>query len=493
MATEKDRFIKVVDAVRAVGGDVSSKVVQQLSPRFSGDVLGMVATSTIEPSEMVTRVPPGAQLTLETVHCLGGRLVAEVVVRIGSKGVQHLEVLAFVAQRLANSRAAGQAIWDDNRGAANPNEEALRLLDMAWATQALADWNHMPQMKLVKEEWARLVLSPSHEVSKMLSDDETHRDAFTAVTEILTRAGVEWLPDYETFVQAYLVLLSRTFIKPLAEGGSQPCYVLVGELFNHAPVPNAEWSFDEHGNFVVIANSRVEAGEEICVTYGRQKSSARLFHTYGFTLDPEYEPTWSCRIWPTQVEEILASFLPTWPQGRAFELESGDVDEGTRQALHACAKGGERPKHFLRTLCLYCLRQYQNDALLQPALCALGRARVENPTSARWWKHGLEEAEAPFHNSARSRMAVDTGFAQSALRVKMSEYLCLTSHLEALDLLDGKVAAGECLENVPVLMSVLHKTLEECPVQRAHSSSGRRNASASKLRSRPLSSSRTRA
>merc|ERR1712136_17474 len=85
------------------------------------------------------------------------------------------------------------------------------------------------------------------------------------------------------------------------------------------------------------------------------------------------------------------------------------------------------------------------------------------------------------------------GFAQSALRVKMSEYLCLTSHLEALDLLDGKVAAGECLENVPVLMSVLHKTLEECPVQRAHSSSGRRNASASKLRSRPLSSSRTRA
>jgi len=60
--------------------------------------------------------------------------------------------------------------------------------------------------------------------------------------------------------------------------------------------------------------------------------------------------------------------------------------------------------------------------------------------------------------SAGSR--ADRDFAQNALRVKMSEYLCLVAHIEAMDLISGAAQAESCLDRASELRRPLLKALQ---------------------------------
>ncbi|CAK0842516.1 unnamed protein product [Prorocentrum cordatum] len=72
------------------------------------------------------------------------------------------------------------------------------------------------------------------------------------------------------------------------------------------------------------------------------------------------------------------------------------------------------------------MARYEADGKLAPALAALAAARRAELGGVAWWDHASAE-----------EATVDE---QMAVRVKMSEYLCLAAHLAALD--DCRAAAG---------------------------------------------------
>ncbi|CAK0829510.1 unnamed protein product, partial [Prorocentrum cordatum] len=86
--------------------------------------------------------------------------------------------------------------------------------------------------------------------------------------------------------------------------------------------------------------------------------------------------------------------------------------------MQALARGCGRAGGPLRELCAARVGLLERDASLRGALAALRRARGGG--SAAWWEHVGADGEAV------------VGEAGHALRVKMSEYLCLVAHVEAL-------------------------------------------------------------
>jgi len=146
-----------------------------------------------------------------------------------------------------------------------------------------------------------------------------------------------------------------------------------------------------------------------------------------------------------------------------LDLEIRRVDDTTRIALQACDQNGHDPVEFLRALCTHFRAQYEADEPLQPALNALRRARALDPSSSAWWRYGEEAAVQAFCSAMPSGSAgsrADRDFAQNALRVKMSEYLCLVAHIEAMDLISGAAQAESCLDRASELRRPLLKALQ---------------------------------
>lgn len=114
----------------------------------------------------------------------------------------------------------------------------------------------------------------------------------------------------------------------------------------------------------------------------------------------------------------------------------------------------------MRAVCNHFLEKYEADVFLQPALDALRCSRREQPTSSLWWKKEDELVEA-VHASINSDDPSSRHFAENAMRVKMSEYLCLLAHIEALDLLAGVSQASACLDRASELSKLLAEALVE--------------------------------
>merc|ERR1712129_172076 len=134
------------------------------------------------------------------------------------------------------------------------------------------------------------------------------------------------------------------------------------------------------GSFVVKATRPIAAGEEVCISYGSEKSNVRLFRAYGFTLPPESVTSCSCRLWPKAAPTAWAEFLPEGSQ-RPMDLELSHLDATTVSVLAMA----EDAAAFLRAACQVMLEAYRQDASLQTALAQLDLARAANPSSAQWW------------------------------------------------------------------------------------------------------------
>merc|ERR1712151_141435 len=74
---------------------------------------------------------------------------------------------------------------------------------------------------------------------------------------------------------------------------------------------------------------------------------------------------------------------------------------------------------------------YEQDAKLRPALDALAKVRDADRGSAAWWTEMSSES-ASFEE-------------EQAMWVKMSEYLCLIAHIEALAVAAEKLPEAHCL------------------------------------------------
>merc|ERR1712187_863423 len=127
-----------------------------------------------------------------------------------------------------------------------------------------------------------------------------------------------------------------------------------------------------------------------------------------------------------------------------IQFETFAMEDSLATALNVCMTSGGNARTFLRELCSHCLAPYTQDSSLSAALEALQQARKVDPSSGAWWQHpppgGFLVRPKDCSNAFTS-----TAYAEHALRVKMSEYLCLTAYLEALDVIEERLPENQCL------------------------------------------------
>lgn len=436
-------FQHLVTAVRDGGAFVSAKVARRAVPPAM--VPGLVAVQRFDGLEQILRVPFELQISREFAK-QRARDMTEAVARCGPKvRIECPEIVAFVATLLSDLELGG---WC-GAGAADATKLARHAswLDLFIGMQLGSDFGTMPHMLLVGDEERRSLFRPSPEVHNA----DWNYDAFVDAYKALLAAAPDFCEGIELqrFVQAYLILLTRTF-----SCESFHRFVPVADMMNHSAAPNATWTFDERGDFVVKTLGPVEAGEEVTISYGRDKSNVRLFRTYGFTAQPKDEPCWAFRVWPSQAAAVYQHFLPERVWRKTIDLESCRIDSTLQEALAACASAGHRPAAFLDALCRHFREHYDADVLLAPLLARWASLRREPgaAAAAAWWADG-EAAGA----------SEEDWLVQCAVRVKMSEYMCLTAHLEALDILAGAVGPGDCMEMSVHLHGCLVEALRGLP------------------------------
>eukprot|EP00929_Paragymnodinium_shiwhaense_P055062 TRINITY_DN27607_c0_g1_i3.p1 TRINITY_DN27607_c0_g1~~TRINITY_DN27607_c0_g1_i3.p1 ORF type:complete len:323 (+),score=49.82 TRINITY_DN27607_c0_g1_i3:323-1291(+) len=240
------------------------------------------------------------------------------------------------------------------------------------------------------------------------------------------------------YAQARLSMLSRVF-----DAADPSSMVPLADLFNHShDHKSATWRWDPDVRCMVVKADRDhKAGEEIIVSYG-PRSNALLYRTYGFTAPPDEECGWTCIIQNEQAHAIYETYLPETRRFVTIMLDSQHLDESLVDVLNLVGKAAQE---FLRLVCARVKYAYDTSDALRVALEALTKARELDPTSHAWWAHLPAD-----HQHLRD---------EPVMRVKMSEYLCLIAHLEALDCFEGVGDASRCLSEGSHLREVLAQGL----------------------------------
>eukprot|EP00746_Dinoflagellata_sp_MGD_P121529 gnl/MRDRNA2_/MRDRNA2_56669_c0_seq1.p1 gnl/MRDRNA2_/MRDRNA2_56669_c0~~gnl/MRDRNA2_/MRDRNA2_56669_c0_seq1.p1 ORF type:complete len:630 (+),score=118.66 gnl/MRDRNA2_/MRDRNA2_56669_c0_seq1:252-1892(+) len=303
--------------------------------------------------------------------------------------------------------------------------------------------NHPNWMFICAKERLFQTLEPSEEAEV----------ARTAVTEIINVSDLIWdhaeedipSPGYGigNFLHARLCLISRKFGTPHGNA-----LLPVVDLMNHSHHPGAvvAWN-DAEQKSVVRALRPHSAGEEIFIMY-EALSNPMALRQYGFTMPPEKEAAWT---FASKIRKLHEQKVPgPWESliGRItlLELNSGFVTRSLSTTFQQCVTQGLDLQPFWEKFLVQKMDAYEKDALLQPAITALQNVRKVDVSSASWWK---EIAEGTYQKDQ-----------ELGVRVKMSEYLCLTVHLEALRNASGSLPSESCLGNSETLRKAMQNALK---------------------------------
>jgi len=460
-------FNRLCRVLRDAGAVISSKVERFNEPPPGAP--GMRARADIAALEQLVRIPADLQVSHDLVQRLAPQLVAKATQSAEEQWLECPDVVTFVAQKLHELEQ-----WELPKEAGDDAWSSASWLDLLFGMQLGNDFSSMPHLRLPGSSIARQLLHPSPEVHNAEWNCTAYRHAFMGILRSVDAETLGTRFEINRFVQAHLILLTRTFSSSGFSGNRAGHFLVpIADMFNHSHAPNSAWSFVDDGSFVLRATEKIKAGQEMFISYGREKSNVRLFRTYGFTLHSRLEPTWSFRVWPSQAHEVFKIFLPRSCRKTVLDLETCRVDCSTQKALTACVANGTDPAQFLSSLCIQFRKQYHEDPILQPALEALRQIREVDPNCASWWAQigakassdanecDISKAIVP-KQALKPHMVSDCNpyvsedvdcIQQCALRVKMSEYLCLLAHIEALDLLADRKDPDKCLERAKTLKS----------------------------------------
>mmetsp|Transcript_7436 Transcript_7436/g.11928 ORF Transcript_7436/g.11928 Transcript_7436/m.11928 type:complete len:634 (+) Transcript_7436:60-1961(+) len=433
-------FDRLCAAVRNAGGTVSSKIRRgAVAPLF---IPGVVATERIEVGEELCRIPRRLHISPNIVENVVPKLAAAISCCKDLPPGRRKDALhtAFVAQMFLDADARAVA-----RGSsAGPPEEGY-MPEIS---------NHIdPDVKQVWDAMGDNLLSQDfayHPFRRAAADPETIRkqmlpspevDYFIdSASDIIAIHGLlvadvpkELLgPRFEEvsmFLRAKLSTLTRVF-----QTCDQCTLVPIADFFNHqSGNPGASWIWEpELDAMVVVSNRAYAPGEEICDSYGF-RSNVLLYRTYGFTQTPSVEPSWNYAIKQDTVVSIYEVFLPEdyRCQHLPLMLDGKEMDESLIGALNAAGRNKQNGAEMLRLICVRSRAAYDEDLGLRPALEALTRARDVDATCHNWWEYLHAESEG---------LQDDDG-----VRIKMSEVLCLTAHLEALEVYRGTREESRCM------------------------------------------------
>jgi len=204
------------------------------------------------------------------------------------------------------------------------------------------------------------------------------------------------------------------------------------DFFNDTrDVPGVTWEWDPVTKVVIaVARRSHQSGEELLLA-GSPCSNVMMWRKYGFTESPSIEPFCSVVLRLDECAELLGAYLPG-EKVLELSLQTVQVTPTLKFALESVARHGYSCTEFLRQLCEHFKAAFDSNACMRPARKALKRARAVDQTSSAWYAH--------LH---RSDMELEKS---DAMRVKMSEYLCLTASIEVTRMVAGELLPCQCLE-----------------------------------------------
>jgi len=469
-AEPQEALARMAAAATDFGASVNPKLSRGIAP--SG-LCGMLASEPIAAGEELISMPYSAHISVRTCRERAPRLCGAILQLQGELMERESEavVAACVARLLveAAQRTRCGAPEDAGGVGADAGGTTPELSDACGAAPEL--WRLYAEALLSERFEAHpyflcltdplrleASLDPSHELrylAMMAGDVMAFRRALAEhVAPELLGPGF----DESLFLRARLSILTRVFDLALDGGTGVSSLVPIVDFFNHGADAGAAWRLDAGRRAMVVYAKRAHAtGEEILLSYGH-RSNVLLYRTYGFTLPPSAEPSWTFVAQCTGEGDLdqYRTLPPGLKQRTPIQLEVPGVHDTLVAAFECCRANGNNPTEFLRQLCEQSIAPYRNDSGLRPALAALARARRADAASAAWWADA-KETGGPVVNGHDTP---DDELATHALRVKMSEYLSIVTHLEALDVMAGRLARDSCLSAALRLCAPLKKAIE---------------------------------
>jgi len=443
-------FAEMVAAARKAGGFVNEKILRGSAPPLN--IMGVVAQGRIEANEEICVMPSGIFLSGASCESAMPALYKAVLnltsLAVGKR--KESALIACVASILGHVRRKVTGEGDEDWELIAKDEACAKL----WTTychmllgEAYAE---MPLWHVVEDsESMKQLLEPSmeHQDMSAIGGDvvKTHEIICKGVDEKLLGPGF----SLGVFMHARLAILSRAF-----STGRGTSLVPVTDLFNHTSSPSAVWEWQEERDAHVLVSKQVhEPGEEILISYGKRSNNC-LFRTYGFTLPPSLEPVWTYTLNVNDPWGIHRKYLPEHQSGLVIELDSGVCKDSLITAINGCLEARTKPYDFVRDLCRIPMGLFEKDPRLKRPMIALRKVREVNPTSAAWWT--IDDA---LQVSVDEGSSLPSRWHESAIHLKMSEYLCLLAHFEALECLEGTKLPEHCLEAATAMREILVKGL----------------------------------
>ena len=410
---------------KEAGCFVSPKIKRGCVPPLN--IPGLVAVEAIEEGEELIRVPSKFHITPPSVE-IAAPALAQASKASSLPEQRRLEALHafFVARLLADAQE--RAVSSEKASTSNAfnrwtaTEHQKKIWEAYADTLLTEDFSYHPfRLAACSPAEMRGHLSPSQEAEYYIDMATDLMSLHETMLRSSEAAGMPETLEAEMFLRARMSAQTRVF---------QTCVdttlVPVADLLNHSPTltPGVLWSWDAEAEAMIVRAVRAHnPGEELFTTYGA-RSNMLLYRTYGFTLHPINEPSFTYIIRPHLVRPIMKIFLDDEDARPLILLETSHIDDSLCQVLNKVGKKGGNATEFLRLLCARSRWGYEQDERIRPALEALKRAREKDSGSHTWWEHVDEE-----HKDL---------VQQDAVRVIMSEYLCLTAHIEAADAADGR-------------------------------------------------------
>jgi hypothetical protein len=435
-------YNRLVEAARANGGYVNEKIDRAAIPEIPG-MVGMIATAPIEKGEVIAKMPCSLHIALPTVAAVMPELLAAVQKVDGF--LQQFEKDMWIAACV--TRLLAEAVSRIQQRVAILPEGNLGALWACYIDQLLGEdfsnhpyWHWIENAPLCLEE---LKPSPEGPHTEMMASDVLRSFQLIKKGVPAHLLGDGFAPGL--FLHARLSSLSRVF-HTCPEYAS---LVPIIDLFNHTTDPTCDWVFSkEEDAQILTANRAHAAGDQLWITYGMRPNTI-LFRTYGFTLPPSMEPSWSYILQGNKPFEVYERYLPEDFLYLALHLDTRLVQESVIDILNACAAGGHNAREFLFEMCTALREEYDKDPLLKPALAALKRAREKDASTAAWWDEMTPADSQP------------SLWRESCVSAKMSEYLCLTSYIEICEVHAGKLPKDNLLQGARTIGLLLNEAFEQ--------------------------------
>mmetsp|Transcript_74147 Transcript_74147/g.217587 ORF Transcript_74147/g.217587 Transcript_74147/m.217587 type:complete len:646 (+) Transcript_74147:66-2003(+) len=418
---------KLRSAILGMGGTWSRKLARGTSPPLA--VPGVLATEPILAGEDLGSVPSALFVTPQAVRKQAPKLCHAVDLLLNEMPQEQLTLpsqVAFMTQMLAvaeQRKVQGHA----SRASCGCSDVWEAFADVL-ACETLADHPYRLALRDPSGFRAMVDPSPEAEIVERLAWGVLSRYEVIAqkVDPALLGAGF----TAERFLRAWLLVVTRAF----EIGGGRTTLIPGMDCFNHRPLhAGVEVRWDAAaGRMLLKAKRDIAQGEEVFISYG-PLCNPMLFRTYGFTLPPEEEPGWTYVSLPASAQQIMRAHLPSVYSSKVIEFDSRQLHQTIISALEAATGQSEEvadkkqsAKMFLKELLTFRRDGYSRDTLLRPTLEDLERTCGEGLGLA-------PSRDIILPNVEGAGPAIPRVGISDALRVKLSEYLCLTGYLEALN------------------------------------------------------------